>query len=166
MHTKSYDKFQRGIREIFLSFQGGLWKMHRIYKKILYLDQGDFKILVKRCFLNFMAHFRDMWNFCFCLLCSRLISSLKQSILQTFALSDTRMAGCSSLIGSMSAWHASGPRFNPQVQQILSWRLGHEKVSTAILPLPLIQEEHLAVTGERLCTTGKLPRRLAQEQCG
>ena len=34
--------------------------MHRIYKKILYLDQGDFKILVKRCFLNFMAHFRDM----------------------------------------------------------------------------------------------------------
>ena len=30
--------------------------------------------------------------------------------------------------------------------------LGHEKISTAILPLPLIQEEQLSVTGERMCT--------------
>ena len=28
----------------------------------------------------------------------------------------------------------------------------HEKISTAILPLPLIQEEQLSVTGERMCT--------------
>ena len=42
-----------------------------------------------------------------------------------------------------------------------------KKNSTAILPLPLIQEEQLSVTGERMCTnTGKLPRRLAQGQCG
>ena len=27
------------------------------------------------------------------------------------------------------------------------WRLGHENISTAILPLPLIQEEQLSVTG-------------------
>ena len=33
-----------------------------------------------------------------------------------------------------------------------SWRLGHEKISTAILPLPLIQEEQLLVTGKRMCT--------------
>ena len=26
------DKFQRGFREIFLSFQGDLWKMYRTYK--------------------------------------------------------------------------------------------------------------------------------------
>ena len=38
------------------------------------------------------------------------------------------------------------------VQHILSWRLGHENISTAILPLPLIQEEQLSVTGERMCT--------------
>ena len=32
---------------------------------------------------------------------------------------------------------------------------------------PLIQEEQLSVTGVRMCTsTGKLPRRLAQEHCG
>ena len=39
------DKFESGIGEIFLSFQGGLWKTYRIYKKILHLDEGDFKIL-------------------------------------------------------------------------------------------------------------------------
>ena len=27
----------------------------------------------------------------------------------------------------------------------VSWRLGHEKISTAILPLPLVQEEQLLV---------------------
>ena len=47
----------------------------------------------------------------------------------------------------------------------------HEMISTAILSHPLIQEIQLSVTGERMCTsaapsTGKLRRRLAQEQCG
>ena len=45
-----------------------------------------------------------------------------------------------SSIGSEFAWHASGPEFDPHVRHILSWRLGHENISTAILPLPLIQE--------------------------
>ena len=40
-------KFQRSIREIFLSYQGGWRKMYRTYKKILHSDQGDFKILEK-----------------------------------------------------------------------------------------------------------------------
>ena len=57
-----------------------------------------------------------------------------------------------SSIGSMLAWHASGPVFNPHVRHILSWRLGHENISMAILPLPLIQEEQLSVTGKRMCT--------------
>ena len=30
--------------------------------------------------------------------------------------------------------------------------LGHENISTAIHSLPLIQEEQLSVTGERMCT--------------
>ena len=58
---------------------------------------------------------------------------------------------CSS-IGSVSAWHASSPEFDPHIWQILSWRFGHEKISTAILPLLLIQEEKLSVTGKRMCT--------------
>ena len=60
--------------------------------------------------------------------------------------------GCGSSIGSEFAWHASGPEFDPHVRHILSWRLGHENISTAILPLSLIQEEQLSVTGERMCT--------------
>ena len=50
-----------------------------------------------------------------------------------------------------------------------SWEeIGHEKYSTTIISLPLIQEGQLSVTGERMCTndTGKLPIRLAREQCG
>ena len=62
------------------------------------------------------------------------------------------VTGRGSSIGSELAWHASGPEFDPHVRHILSWRLGHENISTAILPLPLIQEEQLSVTGERMCT--------------
>ena len=36
-------------------------------------------------------------------------------------------SGCGSSIGGMSAWHASGPKFDPHDRHILSWRLGHEK---------------------------------------
>ena len=60
--------------------------------------------------------------------------------------------GCGSSIGSVSAWHASSPEFEPHIRYSLLWRLGHEKISTAIRPLPLIQEEQLSVTGERMCS--------------
>ena len=72
------------------------------------------------------------------------------------------LAGRGSSVGSVSAWHASGPDFVPHVRHILSWRLGHEIISTAILPLPLIQEEQLSVNGECALSTGKLPRRLVR----
>ena len=49
--------------------------------------------------------------------------------------------GRGSSIGSSFAWHVSGPEIDPHFRHILSWRLGHEIISTAILPLPLIQEE-------------------------
>ena len=62
------------------------------------------------------------------------------------------MTGCGSSMGNVSAWHASGLEFDPHARHILSWRLGHEKNSTAILPLPLIQEDQLSVTGERMGT--------------
>ena len=72
-------------------------------------------------------------------------------------------AGRDSSIGSVSAWHASGPEFDPHDLHILSWRFGHENIFTAILPFSLIQEEQLS---ECALSTGKLPKRLAQEQCG
>ena len=71
----------------------------------------------------------------------------------------------SSSIGSEFAWHASVAEFDPNVWHILSWRHGHENISTAILPLPVIQEEQLSLAKESALSTGKLPRRLAQEQC-
>ena len=55
-------------------------------------------------------------------------------------------AGRGSIIRSVSAWHASGPEFDPHVWHIPSWRLGHERISTAILPLPLIQEGRAVVS--------------------
>ena len=72
----------------------------------------------------------------------------------------TLKTGRGSSIESEFASHASGPEFDPHVQHILSWRLGHENISTAILPLPLIQEEQL-LAKECALSTGKLPRRLA-----
>ena len=36
------DKLRKGIREIFLSFQGGFSKMYRIYRKLLNSDEGNF----------------------------------------------------------------------------------------------------------------------------
>ena len=64
----------------------------------------------------------------------------------------TQLHDRGSSIGSVFTLHASGPEFDPHVRHILSWRLGHENISTAILPLMQIQEEQLSVTGERMCT--------------
>ena len=42
--------------------------------------------------------------------------------------------------------------FVPLVQQHSFVETGHEIISMAILCLPLIKEEQLSVTGERMCT--------------
>ena len=56
-------------------------------------------------------------------------------------------------------------QFDPHVRHILSWRLGHENISTAIFPLPLIQEEQCQLLAKECAlSTGKLPRRFAYEQ--
>ena len=46
------------------------------------------------------------------------------------------------LVGLSVARDARDPRSNP-TSDILPCRLGHENISTVILPLPLIQEEQL-----------------------
>ena len=76
---------------------------------------------------------------------------LSHGLIDVTVLRTKIVTGHGSSIGSESAWHASGPEFNPHFRHILSWRLGHKNISTAILPLPLIQEEQLSVTGERMC---------------
>ena len=44
------------------------------------------------------------------------------------------------------------PRVRSPRPALLLWRLGHEKISAAIFPLPLIEEEQLSVSGKRMCT--------------
>ena len=46
LHT--CDDFKRGIREIFLPFQGDLSKMYRMYREIPASFQGDFEFLLKK----------------------------------------------------------------------------------------------------------------------
>ena len=66
-----------------------------------------------------------------------------------------------SLVGSDAPWDASNTEIiNPCVRHILSRRFGHENISTAILPLPLIEESSCQLMAKecRLSTyTDKLP---------
>ena len=52
-----------------------------------------------------------------------------------------------SSVGSDVAWESRGTGINLRVWHIFSRRFGHEIVSTAILPIPLIQEDQLSVNG-------------------
>ena len=61
-------------------------------------------------------------------------------------------AGRGSSIGCASAWYADGRGFDPHARQHSFGEFGHEIIPTAILFLPLIQEEQLSVTGEKMCT--------------
>ena len=70
-------------------------------------------------------------------------------------------AGCHSSVGSDVAWESRGTAIDPRVRHIFSRRFGHENISTTILPLPLIQEEHLSVNGERMGAKYWLPAREA-----
>ena len=84
------------------------------------------------------------------------LSCFKISLPGVVARSDARPPGMQPVADStLTSGTHSGEEIN------------HEKVSTTIISLSLIQERQLSVTGERMCTndTGKLPYRLAREQC-
>ena len=52
-----------------------------------------------------------------------------------------------------SDWRPGGRGFNPRRGRQHSFvEIDHEIFSTVILPLPLIQEGQLSVSGERMCT--------------
>ena len=74
------------------------------------------------------------------------------SFLSVIILTFFEGTGRGSSIGSEFAWHASGPRVRSPRPAHSFVEICHENISTAILPLPLIQEEQLSVTGERMCT--------------
>ena len=57
-----------------------------------------------------------------------------------------------SSAGCASAWYADGRGFDPPVRQHSFMKIGQKIISTAILPLPMIQVGQLSVTGERMYT--------------
>ena len=96
---------------------------------------------------------------------ARLLCSIESYLEQRFSeflelcsgqyrkLLDARPPGMRTVAGSILT---SGKTF------MLSWKFGNDKISTAIPSFPLIQE----LAKECASSTGKLPRRLVQEQCG
>ena len=48
IYKHTCDEFKRGIREIFLPFQGDFSKMYRMYREIPDSFQGDFEFLFKK----------------------------------------------------------------------------------------------------------------------
>ena len=62
-------------------------------------------------------------------------------------------AGLGGSVGCASDWRPGGRGFKPRRGQQHSFvEIEHEIFSTVILPLPLIQEGQLSVSGERMCT--------------
>ena len=63
--------------------------------------------------------------------------------------------------------YADGRRFDPHVRQHSFVDIGHAIISTAIPSIPLIQEGQCQLLiKECALSTGKLPKRLAKDQCG
>ena len=62
-------------------------------------------------------------------------------------------AGLGGSVGCTSDWRLGGRGLDPHRGRQYSFEeIDHEICSTVILSLPLIQEGHLSVSGERMCT--------------
>ena len=74
----------------------------------------------------------------------------------------TSSTRCSNLVAVPIGMQAV-PRFVPTSSTFF-----HENISTALFPLPLIQEEQLSFNGERMYAKYWLTasERLSQDQCG
>ena len=99
-------------------------------------------------FLSFNITLVATVRLCYGFMCNLLephVFDAKSSM--RFIYVNLEMTGRGSAIGSVCTWHASGPTFGPYFRGDLVMKNN----STAILPLPLNQEEQLSV-GERLDT--------------
>ena len=65
------------------------------------------------------------------------------------AITLKKMPGAIARSVAMSLGNQEAPR--SFLWHIFSLRFSHENISTTILPLPPIQEEHLSVNGEMVC---------------
>ena len=80
----------------------------------------------------------------------------KQEKYQYFTEEEKKKKKKKALVAQLDApsdWRPGGRGFNPcQGRQHSFVEIDHEIFSTVILPLPLIQEGQLSVSGERMCT--------------
>ena len=66
---------------------------------------------------------------------------------------DVTLPASVAQLDAPSDWRPGGRGFNPRRGRQHSFiEIDHEIFSTVILSLPLIQEEQLSVSGERMCT--------------
>ena len=64
-----------------------------------------------------------------------------------------RLSASVAQLDALSDWRPGGCGFNPRRGRQHSFvEIDREIFSTVILSLPLIQEGHLSVSGERMCT--------------
>ena len=71
----------------------------------------------------------------------------------TFESTAINMPASVAQLDAPSDWRPGGRGFNPRRGRQHSFvEIDHEIFSTVILPLPLIQEGQLSVSGERMCT--------------
>ena len=74
-------------------------------------------------------------------------------LLVTYPMTNFNGLASVAQLDAPSDWRPGGRGFNPRRGQQHSFvEIDHEIFSTVILPLPLIQEGQLSVSGERMCT--------------
>ena len=78
---------------------------------------------------------------------------LSLPLIQEGQLSVSGVPASVAQLDASSDWRSGGRGFNPRRGRQHSFvEIDHEIFSTVILPLPLIQEGQLSVSGERMCT--------------
>ena len=85
----------------------------------------------------------------------RAIDAWQENSLTIYKLTDTVQFEPASVaqLDAPSDWRPGGRGFNPRRGRHHSFaEIDHEIFSTFITSLPLIQEGHLSVSGERMCT--------------
>ena len=103
--------------------------------------------------------------------CNRMIVPFfaYHSVICDLFVSLSYLAWRGSSVGCESSWHdAGGPGFHPHVRHILSWRFGHKKnFPRTLSPFRWFKKSNCQLLAkEWALSTGKLPRSLAQKQCG
>ena len=122
------------------------------------------------CYIQYVCNERHLRSFCNAIKVSNLpelclfADVSEEKVLIYSMLLNVFEVGRASLVGC--AYHLVSRRLQvgSSRRHIFSWRFGYEKRSTTILSLPLFKKGSCQLLAKECAlSTGKLPRRLAQE---